>query len=1238
MDTSALLPAKESQSRSNPLPSADDLKPNQSASQQRTLIDWKPVPGQADATLFSALDSSSGNSVAVHLFPSLVAEPERRGGLERQAKLIEIVGGTVALPIIESQFDVTPPRVVVLTQDTLSLTEFLATATELQTLEVAASLFSSVERTAQRGLVHPTLVAESIRVRERTTQVLIDYVLSNRCLSIEHDRPIANGDSDLYVHALHTMVKIVSSALSGWVDSGPSELLAGRRRAELRRLIRDTETDAPNLKNVDRWRTFLSEWTVQNPDSVDQLDAASRMVEEELSDGIDNDRTCEIQIISEVQDSDPDTTREIEPTQTPTLKSRPAIPAVGERLGRFELIEEIGQGGMGVVFRGTDLTTGDLVAVKVLKLGAGDITQAVRRFTKEGRLLATIQNPFVTQLYEVGVDRGHHYLAMEFVDGVDLKSWILDKLPLPQPEAISVVADIARALVDAHSREIVHRDIKPENVLLAKRIPESNSVDLREMQVKLTDFGIARQIDQSESMAVTRAGALLGTPLYMSPEQFKGTESVSPASDIYALGITLYQLLCGETPFKADDPMQLAAMHCFDQPVNIQKRNRDVTDEVATVVHRMLAKKPSGRFADAAQLIRELDRIQSGQPSGLDVHPKFPETTGASLWEKTFQWDLQSSPDALWPHVSNTDRLNRAIGLPAVRYRTEKDERLGLRKFGSFKIGGMQVSWEEHPFEWVEGSRLGVLREFDRGPFKWFMSTVELRPKPDGGTHLVHTVRIQPRNTVGRVVSTIEAGWKGGRALDRVYKRIDTSIQAKKNELTSIDPFEAAGSLLAKQQSRLTQRLELLIQQGVTPETADKLEDFLRTAPAQALTHVRPIQLADDLQVDADEMLSACLIAASCDLLVLEWDVLCPTCRAPASTERILSSIDAHTECEACDVEFQSNVGNAIELVFRVHPEIRDADNAQYCVGGPGHAPHVVSQLRVTPGERLEFEIPVTEGDYILRGPRLSHSQPFSARTTSAPSHLDLCLKKIEQGNHSAVVRAGRLTLCLTNDFDTTQVVRVERTISRSNVITAAVASTHALFRRLFPEQLMGQDVPVATEQVTLLATTVNNIDSLYSELADQAAYQLTQQLLATIERVVQSNRGSVVKTSGENVLAAFSDASDAFEVAMSLADQIQSDETLRPLRVGFGIHRGRTLVTTQNGRLDYFGTATRIAGGLANLADGSVLLADSIFTDSAIVAHLNKLPLKIETDVLSVPGSPNQVVQRIALLTVTGS
>ncbi len=174
------------------------------------------------------------------------------------------------------------------------------------------------------------------------------------------------------------------------------------------------------------------------------------------------------------------------------------------------------------------------------------------------------------------------------------------------------------------------------------------------------------------------------------------------------------------------------------------------------IVEKSLVKDPQSRYRDAADMLQDVERLLNGEPTRIQLHPLVPDCDPKSLFRADFEWDLQSPPEALWPYVSNTERLNRAVGVPAVQYTSRRDKEGFLHKFGDFRMAGLHIAWEELPFEWIEGQRLGVLRKFSKGPFKWFLSVVETTRGADGGTHLKHSVRIAPRGLVGRLVAIIE--------------------------------------------------------------------------------------------------------------------------------------------------------------------------------------------------------------------------------------------------------------------------------------------------------------------------------------------------------------------------------------------------------------------------------------------------------------------------------------------------
>lgn len=894
----------------------------------------------------------------------------------------------------------------------------------------------------------------------------------------------------------------------------------------------------------------------------------------------------------------------------------------GERLGRFQIDRKLGEGGMGAVFRATDIGSGQVVALKVLSQSAVLRGNAVQRFAKEARLLASLNNPFITNLIEVSDENGLHYIALEFVDGVDAGRVLDESGPMPERVALSIAADVARALIDAHRREIVHRDIKPENILL---VDHTGGDPLAEPpRAKLADFGIARHVDQSESLAVTQAGSLLGTPKYMSPEQCRGGGEITPQADIYSLGVTLFELLSGAPPFEADDPMTLVGKHCFEPAPSLRKLVPELSEPTTGLVAKCLAKRPEDRYPDAATLLRELDRMLRGEPSRATLRPVLPDHNSSRVVGATHAWSLDSSPQALWPYVSNTERLNRAIGLPPVEYRTEVDSNGAPRRFGTIRLAGIPMTWEEHPFEWVEGRRMSILREFTGGPFRWFMSTVELAATPDGGCDLRHTVKILSRNFVGRMIATVETGSKCRKSLESVYSRIDETLRrAGRNPLR--DAFEPVPKLKTAQRERLLAGIDAMVADGAPTDICEGLQQFLLEAPEQEVAKVRPVALARRLGLDESQVIDTCLRAVKQGLLQMQWDLLCPTCRVAADTRSTLKEIEAHTHCEACDFDFRSNAADAVELVFRAHPDIRDTALGKYCVGGPWHAPHVAAQFRLEPAERLEADLALEAGDYVLRGPRLTRTYPLRVVTSGAASCGEFRLGPHDDGDERVTtLRTGGQVLSLENGFDCQQVVRVERTLPREDIVTAARASATPRFRELFPGEVFESGQLVSAEQVTMLVVSIPTIDDLYEQAGDAEAYAAVQRHLSDSSASIQQNGGEVVKVIGETIFASFHDAVRAVESAFALA----AERPDSPFRLAVGVHRGNALVATANNRLDYFGSTARQALALPNATGPGVALTEPVLTAGGVAERLGSRDEYGTMRKINLPGKRATLVQ----------
>ena len=243
---------------------------------------------------------------------------------------------------------------------------------------------------------------------------------------------------------------------------------------------------------------------------------------------------------------------------------------------RYELEQKLGEGGMARVYRGRDLRLNRPVAIKVLHSQYASDTGFLQRFQHEAQAVANLRHPNIVDVYDVGQDGDIHYIVMEYVPGSDLKALILRQAPLPIEQAVTIAEAVARGLEAAHRLGMIHRDIKPQNIIVG-----DGGV------VKITDFGIAKS---KMSTAMTETGVTFGTADYISPEQARGLPA-TPQSDIYALGVTLYEMLTGRLPFTGDSSVVVAMQHVNTEPPPLRMYNPRVPPQLEGIVLRAISKE-----------------------------------------------------------------------------------------------------------------------------------------------------------------------------------------------------------------------------------------------------------------------------------------------------------------------------------------------------------------------------------------------------------------------------------------------------------------------------------------------------------------------------------------------------------------------------------------------------------------------------------------------------------------------
>jgi serine/threonine protein kinase len=272
------------------------------------------------------------------------------------------------------------------------------------------------------------------------------------------------------------------------------------------------------------------------------------------------------------------------------------------RIGKYEVLAHIATGGMGAVYKARDTELGRIVALKIIPPDTAGKPAALERFRREARSAAKLRHENIVTLYEFGEARGVYFLALEYVDGIDLQAYIERKGRLKPDKARRILVQAARALDHAHKQGVVHRDVKPSNFLITRR--DSG------LLVKLTDLGLAREASEDE-FRVTRVGSTVGSIDYMAPEQARDSRAADVRSDIYSLGCTFYHMLAGRAPFPEGSLTERLFKHIEEEPPDVRQFNPRVPEELVHVLNRMLAKKPEERYQTPAELLRDLARSRA---------------------------------------------------------------------------------------------------------------------------------------------------------------------------------------------------------------------------------------------------------------------------------------------------------------------------------------------------------------------------------------------------------------------------------------------------------------------------------------------------------------------------------------------------------------------------------------------------------------------------------------------------
>ncbi len=568
---------------------------------------------------------------------------------------------------------------------------------------------------------------------------------------------------------------------------------------------------------------------------------------------------------------------------------------------------------------------------------------------------------------------------------------------------------------------------------------------------------------------------------------------------------------------------------------------------------------------------------------------------------------LDATPEQLWPLIADTDRVNRLIGLPASE-RVEPQADLSRTIHSQYL--GLPVTWREAPFEWVFERWHSVERVFEPPfPIARLITLTHLEPEGARRSRVTVRVDIGMRARAFGPPARLIVAQKMLRDLRAVY----TSFAAA---AAGFDPkLPPTTGRPQVNQARLAAGAEQLRREGIRQALIDRLVAHLATMDDRAVLHMRPFALADAWGEPRLEVLALCLRATRAGLLDLEWDVMCPNCRGASVRAPSLSDLTHEAHCPSCNIRYDLNFDESVELRLSVSPQIRRAEDRSYCVGGPGNTRHILAQTWAPAGGVRELRLRLPPGGYRLRTGQTTGRAGLVAREGATARLAQVRFTAGEVSVTPDELAPGEVTLALENATGGNLLIMLEQSAWSAQAASAALVTAHDEFRRWFSSELLAPGLGLAVRNLTFLFTDLKSSTMLYDTLGDAPAYARVRDHFFALREIAARHEGALVKTIGDAVMAVFPTADGAVAAALDIQHEFSAGAIARghpALQIKIGLHRGPCIAVNANDLLDYFGATVNVAARvLSESRGGDLVLTTAVYDDPAVRRLLAGLPVE---------------------------
>ncbi|WP_240414473.1 adenylate/guanylate cyclase domain-containing protein [Paenibacillus periandrae] len=630
-----------------------------------------------------------------------------------------------------------------------------------------------------------------------------------------------------------------------------------------------------------------------------------------------------------------------------------------------------------------------------------------------------------------------------------------------------------------------------------------------------------------------------------------------------------------------------------------------------------------------------------------------------SAQRHVYEQEYALSRDKVWELLSNTEHLNRVIGLFPIRSTSFHSHNTDFFQELSAKVAGVvPMRWREHPFQWVKHVRYDVVREYRGGPLKRFWGGIELKDAdtvlPDGSraTKVKLFAEFTPANVLGLAAIPIV----GVSSMRKTLKYLQNYLLLKEQEKDHLLPQQAASyKVNTEELDRLLTELE---RATGDPSMTKRLREHLMVSGDDQVIDMRPYELAKSWGIEREALLRMFLYATKLGITNLSWHLICPNCRVSKAGAETMSGLKPQYHCDFCGINYEVNFDKYVELCFSVHPNLRRAYKQIFCVGGPSITPHIHVQLEIAAGEDAVFAFPEvpelfrlrvlrsnqmvsmirqqerlqsgkqsnvidTEPHEIWKGHpvNLASLQTAAARTDDGPEtspQLELlydghgwAISTIEQplaGTHMKLI----------NRSSENVIIALEKADWEDTTVTASKVTTMHEFRSMFSSEVLAPGQQVSIENVTILFSDLLGSTAFYEQVGDAHAYGQVRNHFDFLISWVNENKGTLVKTIGDAVMAVFEHPENAVKTALDV--QTHVDEFNRkhhsdtPIIIKMGLYQGPAIVVNSNQLLDYFGRTVNLAARTQGLSvGGDVVISKACSERPGVQALLSSYQVQIQ-------------------------